>query len=42
MTDIAIITTDPKTTGNKINSNETSENKTTNGFEAAGGCIIFK
>ena len=32
----------PSITGNKINSKETSVNKTTKGFDAAGGCITFK
>ena len=41
-TDIIIIAIVPSITGNKINSKETSVNKTTKGFDAAGGCITFK
>ena len=41
-TDIIIIATDPSITGNNMNSKETSVNKTTKGFDAAGGCITFK
>ena len=41
-TDIIIIAIVPTITGNKINSKETSVNKTTKGFDAAGGCITLK
>ena len=41
-TDITIIAIVPNITGNNMNSKETSVNKTTNGFDAAGGCITFK
>ena len=41
-TDIIIIVIVPRITGNNMNSKETSVNKTTKGFDAAGGCITFK
>ena len=32
----------PNITGNNMYSKDTSVNKTTKGFDAAGGCIILK